>query len=461
MKLLLPIFIVLIAYYPVWSQVDNAPLQSLTDYGVDGNWSSTGSNDDRMQAPPPVSGQIYPNGFTSKERSNYLRAGVTFTGAYIDNLVEAAGGYPIGDISYSVEPSITLDETTSRLHALLTYAPGFTFYQRTTSLDQADQNALIGLQYRLSPHVTFSARDGFLKSSSVFNQADLTPAGTVSGGAQEANFSVIAPFAGFLRNVGYVGISYQFSMNSMVGASGMFTNLHYSNQSQVSGLYDSSSQSGSAFYTFRISRRHYLGTIYQYQRLLSYPTGQPDETQTHAIIFFYALVPSRRLSMSFFGGPQHADTVQPPLPPAEPQTTTAKSWTPAAGASFSWQTHLTSLAVSYSHSISSGAGLIGAVRLDSGKLELRQRFTKTLSASASGMYAQNDVLGTLLPGTYSGHSIFATVSLRQQLLQKVALELGYSRLHQDYNDVGALSGFPDTNREFISLSYQFAKPLGR
>ena len=36
-----------------------------------------------------------------------------------------------------------------------------------------DQNASINFQYRLSPHVTFSARDGFQKSSSVFNQPDL------------------------------------------------------------------------------------------------------------------------------------------------------------------------------------------------------------------------------------------------------------------------------------------------
>ena len=68
---------------------------------------------------------------------------------------------------------MALDETTSRLHFILTYAPGFTFYQRESSLNEADQNASINFQYRLSPHVTFSARDGFQKSSSVFNQPDL------------------------------------------------------------------------------------------------------------------------------------------------------------------------------------------------------------------------------------------------------------------------------------------------
>ena len=154
---------------------------------------------------------------------------------------------PVSDVSYSVAPFIALDETTTRLHFILTYAPGFTFYQRDSSRNEADQNASINLQYRLSPHVTFSARDGFQKSSNVFNQPDLGSAGAVSGGTQEANFSVIAPIADRLSNSGNVGITYQFAANGMVGASGTFTNLHYPDQAEVPGLFDSSSQAGSVF----------------------------------------------------------------------------------------------------------------------------------------------------------------------------------------------------------------------
>ena len=43
-------------------------------------------------------------------------------------------------MSYSVWPTIALDKTTYRTHLVLNYAPGFTLYQRTTSLNQADQN---------------------------------------------------------------------------------------------------------------------------------------------------------------------------------------------------------------------------------------------------------------------------------------------------------------------------------
>jgi hypothetical protein len=47
---------------------------------------------------------------------------------------------PVSDVSYSIWPTIALDETTSRLHWAISYAPGFTFYQRTSSRNEADQN---------------------------------------------------------------------------------------------------------------------------------------------------------------------------------------------------------------------------------------------------------------------------------------------------------------------------------
>ena len=253
-----------------------------------------------MLTPPPVSGQSFPTSFTSEERSNYLRGGMAFTSAYTDNAVGSVNGHPVSDVSYSVAPFIALDETTPRLHVVSTYAPGFTFYQRESSLNETDQNASINFQYRLSPHVTFSARDGFQKSSNVFNQPDLASAGAVSGGTQEANFSVIAPIADRLSNSGNVGITSQFAANGMVGASGTFTNLHYPDQAEVPGLFDSSSQAGSVFYSLRVSKMHYIGVTYEYQRLLSYPTEGQNETQTHAILFFYTLYATSRFSDFLF-----------------------------------------------------------------------------------------------------------------------------------------------------------------
>jgi hypothetical protein len=416
---------------------------------------------DPMLVPPPVSGQVLPTLFTSEERSNYLRGGAAFTSAYTDNALGSVNGEPVSDISYSVFPTVALDETTTRMHALVTYAPGFTFYQRTSSRNEQDQNASIDFAYRLSPHVTFSARDVFQKSSNVFNQPDLASAEGVSGGAEVPNFSVVPPIADRLSNSGNVGIAAQIAANAMVGASGIFTNLHYPNAAEVSGLSDTSSQAGEVFYSLRVSPMHYVGVTYQYQRLLSYPTAGENETQTQAVLFFYTLYPNSKFSISFFGGPQYANAGPQFSGVPGVSSAASRSWNPAAGASFSWQRRLTTLAMSYSHIISNGGGLPGAVRLDNASLSIRQQLTRTLRASLTGGYAQNDLLTASALANENGHTLSATPILEQQFRQHVTVQLGYTRLHQDYSNVPVLSQTPDTNREFISVSYQFSRPLGR
>lgn len=438
---------------PVWAQVETSSVSQTDQVAASDNTAV--SNSDLMVTPPPVSGQAYPIELSSQERSNYLRGGFAFTSAYTDNALAGLGSTPISDISYSIAPMIALDKATSREHLTLTYAPGFTFYQRLSGFDAADQNATINFAYRLSPHVTFSATDGFVKSSSVFNQPGLNPAGTVGGGAQGPNFSVIAPVSDLLSNSGNAGLAYQFALNQMIGVSGTFTNLHYPNQAQVSGLFDSSSQAGSVFYSFRLGRRQYAGVTYQYQRLLSYPTGYTNETQTHGAMLFYSVYPAKGLSLSFFGGFQYSDTVQ-----ASPFLRLTQ-WTPSGGASLSWQGRWNSVALSYMHVVSSGGGLIGAVQLDSAMASVGQRITKSLNASVSGGYAENNILGGSLLGQTNGHSISGTASLQQQFGQHVNFQLGYTRMRQDYSGVPVLALNPNTNREFVSVSYQFARPLGR
>jgi hypothetical protein len=465
--------VLLLARVPAWTQ-DNpstAPAPAASGPQSSGPASTNadaGMNPDNsetpMLTPPPVSGQSYPVAPVSQERSNYLRGGVTFLSAYSDNVLgsTAATSAPVSDVSYSVWPTLALDETTTRLHWTLNYAPGFTFYQRTSARNEQDQNASINFQYRLSPHVTFSAVDGFQKTSNVFNQPDLAAAGAVSGGAQGDNFSVIAPIADQLRNSGTVGIAYQFAANAMVGAGGNFTNLHYPDQTEVPGLFDSESQGGSAFYAYRISSVHYIGVAYQYQRLLSFPTQGQNETQTDAVFPFYVFSPSKRFSISMFGGPQYSDIGPQFAVGGSVPLAGSQSWMPAGGASLNWQGQFTGLAVSYSHLIAGGGGLIGATKTDAANMSIRQQVARALTASLSGGYSQNTVLDVpqSVAGSTNGHLISGTASLQRMFGEHLNVQLGYSRVHQTYN-VAAIATTPDTNREFVSLSYQFSRPLGR
>lgn len=407
-----------------------------------------------MMTPAPVSGDGYSMGFTSETRSNYLRGGLVFGTAFQSDVTTGSNGQPISDVSYTISPTISLDQTRSRLHWVFTYSPGFTFYQKTTSLNQANQNLGVNLSYRLSPHVTLSLRDTFQQTPNILNQPNTDFQQPVSGGVFVPNYSVIAPNAEVLTNTANATLTYQFAANAMVGASGTFTNLHYSNPAQVPGLSDSSSKGGSAFYSHRLSKMHYLGATYQYQTFLASPTMGQSETQTHSIFGFYTIYLKPTFSVSLFGGPQYSNTQQFGLP-------ISSAWSPGGGASMSWQGKLTSFAASYSKAINEGGGLVGAVQSNSAAISARRQLARTLSMSIGGGYANNSVLDALPSLNTSGHTISGNASVQRQVHEHLNLQLQYMRLHQSYSDIAAISSIPDTNLVRASISYQFARPLGR
>jgi len=431
---------------PVWSQV-----------------AAVDDDDTSMQTPPPVSGAAYSVKTGSEARSNYLHAGYAVSTAYNDNVFVGTGANPTGDVSYSIWPTIALDKTTPRLHQTYTYSPGFTFYQHTSSRNQADQNVSGDFQYRLSPHVTLNLQDSFRKSSNVFNQPYPFAGGAVSGSTQAPLVPVLAPVADQISNSAGAVVTYQFSRNGMIGGSGMFTYLHYPKPSQVPGLSDSNSRGLSGFYSHRLASTQYFGVNYQYaQSLGSLPnvqnetqTGANSETQTNTILFFYTKYLQPNLSMSISAGPQHYDVSQYPYP-------NIRSWAPAAMASLGWQGSRSSFAVSYAHIVGGGGGLLGAFNSNSANASARLQFARTWSVGSTASYAITKNVSPLQelsnPG---GHMISGTISAQHPISERFSLEFGYTRLHQSYSNIAVISNAPDSNREYVSISYQLTRPLGR
>jgi hypothetical protein len=437
--------LVLFTSVPLWSQEDTSAAGA----------ASATADDSRMMTPPPVSGASYASEGTAQERSNYVRGGLTFNSAYTDNLLGGTSGKPVSDLSYSIWPTIALDETTPRLHTVLTYSPGFTFYQRTSSRNEADQNFGADFQYRLSPHVTLSLRDSLHKSSNVFNQPDLLDATPVSGTTQAPTIAVIAPVADQLSNAGNGELTYQFSANGMIGASGTFSNLHFLDTAQVPGLFDSNSSGGSAFYNHRLSRKNYIGATYQYNRFVAYPLVGQSVTQTHGILLFYTVYVNPTLSLSVSGGPQYTDLSQSPLP-------SSTAWSPAGTASLGWQARHTSVSASYSRTVTGGGGLLGAYHSNNANGSVRQQLTPNWNAGLTGAYSIYKTIDpfSTLSGS-GGHTVSGSASVQRKLGQHFNAEAGYTRLHQSFRNIAAVSTFPNVDREWISISYQFARPLGR
>ena len=415
-----------------------------------------------MLTPPPVSGQPYPSTVGDEVRSNYLSAGFTTSAAYDDNVLEGSAGAPINDVIYSIFPTIALNQITPRQRRTLTYSPGFTFYQHTSALNDISHNANLNLEFRLSPHVAILLGDSLQKSSNIFEQPYPLSGVTISGSSQSSPTAVVAPYADHLNNATNAGISYQFSRNAMIGSTGIITFSNYPNPTQASGLYNSTSVGGSAFYIHRLSNSQYIGMTYQYLNSHSNPVdarttpnGSQIDVQTYVLLPFYTMYLSPTVSLSLSIGPEHYEATQDFSP-------SVISWAPYVMASAGWQKQHTNFVASYLRSVAGGVGLPGAFSSNSASASFRWQITHTWTAGLTGSYATYNTLTPLFSSsTPNGHTQSEAASLQHLFGERLELDFEYTRLHQSYSGVQVISNAPESNRESISLSYQFSRPLGR
>lgn len=406
----------------------------------------------QMMSPPPVSGASYPTEVGSAVRTNYLRGGFTSTTAYVNNLYAGSGNTSTAETTVSVLPTIAYDATTARRRTSVTYSPGFTFYQPSSTLNEVDNTATLVYSLRLTEHATFSASDSFQDSSSPFSPGAV---GTVSGSPESSTPGVIPPFAKRLTNSANVELTMQTGLNVMIGGSGLATELHYPNPAQTPGLSDSNSRGGTFFYNRRISRSQYFGATYQYLDMLANPGTGTYTTQTHTVSGFYTLHPTAKLSLSVSGGPQCYRTVETPLP-------AMGSWGPSVSTSVGWQGTRTSFAASYSQSVTGGGGLLGAYHSRSANATARWQMARTWTASTSGAYASNKAIsGFPIAGGGSGHSVSGAASLEHSLGNQLSIAFHYDRIHQSYNQIAAIASDPNSDRETVSITWNFLRPLGR
>jgi hypothetical protein len=404
-----------------------------------------------MVTPSPVNIEGTSLAFAAEtERTNYLWGGVSFASAY-DNSLLSATGTALSDVSYSVRPSIAIDESGARLHWNLSYSPGFTFYQRYGSFNESDHDLAVDVRYRLAPHATFILRNTLTKTSALSYHFDPNPIGPGAGILQGPNESVIAPVADAISINTAGQITYQFSVDGMIGASGTETVRHYLHQSQVFGLFNSSTRGAMGFYAHRLSGRNYIGATYQFQQLLSYPNG--TETETHGVFAFYTVSVNPTLSLALFGGPQYFAL-------SRPGVSDKLGWSPAGGGTLAWQRVRTSGDLSVAYRVSDGGGLQSSVVSTSAKISIRRQLTRDLTVDLVGNYANNRLVDRRFPGD-GGHTVSGSLSLQRTMGEHFSVQLGYTRAHQSYSDIPVIASVPYRNRAWVSVSYDFHRPLGR
>lgn len=433
--------LLLVLAIPAWSQVEPAAV------------GEPGLNDAdlRMTLPQPVSGAAYPTLTGEETRSNYLRASVAVGAAYVDNAFSGEFARPLHETTITVSPTIALDRTTPRQKQIFTYSPGFTFYRPTSQLDAVDQNADATFQYNLAKYTALQVTDSFLQTTNLLGQT-----GPFSvGGSSASGQLLLVPFSEQVSNTLHGTFSHQYARDQMFGLAGTFSLLNYPNSSQSPGLYDSKSGGGSGFWASRIASRHYFGVSYEYTHTSASPPQGESTDDLHAILPFYTIYFNPTISLSLAAGTQHYSV-------SETGIATSSGWTPVAAASLGSQTPRTNFNLSYQRTVTGGGGLLGAFKHDAASLSGRLQFARSWTAGLSSSYSN---VAQITPGignaNEGGHSISGRGFVQRVFGEHLATELGYERVHQAYKGVTVIANNPDSNRGYVSLSYQFTRPLGR
>ena len=256
--------------------------------------------------------------------------------------------------------------------------------------------------------------------------------------------------------------NYHFALKDLVGASGSFSNLHYSDVSSMTGsLGDTSTAAGSAFWLHRVLGADWAGISYQFQRVNFDPNG---ETRVHTFTVMDTFDLSKRFTFSAFIGPEYSsNNGVAATGPNAGQVTNFGAWAIAFGAEGGWNKERTSLTAGYSKRTSDGGGVLGAVRLQNVHAAFGRKLSPGWAATLTGSYGDNQAV-TLTSATSA--TSFKTGSLGASLERNIARSLGFqvSYLHYFQNQSGASDPAQnfDTgrNRFLVTLSYQWAKPLG-
>jgi hypothetical protein len=177
------------------------------------------------------------------------------------------------------------------------------------------------------------------------------------------------------------------------------------------------------------------------------------QTQIQTVSFFYSAYLTPKLSVSIVGGPQHYQSSQSSV-------ANAQGWAPSGGASLGWQARHTNVAANYSRTVTAGAGLLGVYNGNFVSVSVRQQLTRNWIAVVSGGYSIYKSPRVTFSNR-GGHAVLGTAAIERKLGTHISAELAYSRIHQSFAAIPVVSTFPDVNREWISISYQFTRPLGR
>jgi hypothetical protein len=425
------------------------PLSGIVGWGESEGGESA---NDLPHIPAMLGGSINSTGFLSElNRANYLRAGINVSSTYDDNALLTPTD-PTGNASVSIYPNISIQQTTSRMAYTLGYAGGVTLNQNVGGQNQQAQNVNLDSQFRLSPHVNLRVAERFSLTTGFFDSADSTG---IAGGL---NPSLITPFSTQRINLTTVETDYHFALYDLIGATGSFYDLHFGDVQGPTQLTNSQTASGSAFWLHHLFGRDWGGLSYRFDRITFDPSG---ETRVHSFNVVNTVSLGSHLTVSGLIGPQYSENEG--ILPGSTEASRSTGWSLDAAAEVAWIGTRTNVSAGYLRGVSSGDGVLGVSRSQNIHAEFRRQLAPRWAAAITATRATNQ--SVTVPSAISANSINLTsagFSVDRIVQKSIGLRIAY--IHDFQQQFGLPAPNPtqsaQRDRFVVTLSYQWAKPLG-
>jgi hypothetical protein len=405
--------------------------------------------------PGPITGEMPASGFASAGHlTNFTIVSLSSSSVYDDNFSNSVSRHQGGGQQY-LAATFGFQQTRRRLKWNLSYRPGVIVGAHSLLGNQFNQ--VFGTTFEVRPTMrwSFKLRQDYALTTDPFDRlgAPLQPALSPLDTPNQA--TVLPPLR---RTASFSGasVNYRLSRHTTVGLAGSYALQNYSGHGDVwdGPLINNRAVTGNTYLSRQVSRRHVLGVEYRVRRLTF--SGYDMPTLTHSILSFHQFAVTANASLVVYAGPEYARTRGQTFAVRNAPAFSA-SWSPAAGAIYTWSGRRNSLQAGFSRNVSDGGGLQGPVRLNAGWLRVGRQLTRRYAADLGAELAQQTALAAISGGHL--RMLRGGAGFRRELGRNASLRFSYERLYQ--NGGSPLYRPGNHNRVALSLEHSFMRPLGR
>lgn len=389
---------------------------------------------------------------SEKIRGSYLSGGIALGSIFTDNFLLSSTDQ-VSNVGYLVQPHVNVAQTRRRVNWQVGFEALLMVNHPIREENQAAEHLTLDVSYRLAQHVNLRVSSAVSNVNGLFSALNPVTSGPGIGVIQQANNSLLVPFTQRIISTSNLAeLNYQFGPHSIVGARGTYSISDYpgfSNNAQFGSLYNSRMYSGETFYDSQISPRQWVGVTLRTQKFETKPLA---DTRAASFLLLYALNVRPHVTFALFAGPEWFES--PQLSNVATADGLIRGWTPAGGATLTWQGVRTSVRAELSRQLNDGGGLASVVTFETANAELRRQLSSRQEVSFRFTYAKNDALE-------SGQSLsgfFGQCQLQQRVAKSLITLIGYTREQQEYLNG---HGTATANLLWLSLSYDFSRGLGR